>query len=166
MHYYAYTYLLISGALATVDSEMEEAAATCGMGPWQRIWRITMPLLMPALGSAIVLTFIRKRLSWQRSLLRIAASTPVPSSTALRSVGTRVSQWLGSALPRQSCCLYWPWASLTEGICWAGFSAFSSLPGQSGAGSSWQFKVPSRQIVRPSAMIVGAATIQQISPGG
>lgn len=59
MHYYAYTYLLISGALATVDSEMEEAAATCGMGRWQRLWRITVPLLMPALGSAIVLTFIR-----------------------------------------------------------------------------------------------------------
>ena len=45
-------------------------------------------------------------------------------------------------------------------------SAMSSLPGQSGAGSSWQFKLPSRQIARPSAMIVGAATIQQISPGG
>lgn len=59
MHYYAYTYLLVSGALATVDNEMEEAAATCGMGRWRRLWKITMPLLMPALGSAIVLTFIR-----------------------------------------------------------------------------------------------------------
>jgi iron(III) transport system permease protein len=59
LHYYAYAYLLISGALATVDSELEEAGATCGMGRWQRMWRITMPLLMPALGSAVVLTFIR-----------------------------------------------------------------------------------------------------------
>jgi iron(III) transport system permease protein len=59
LHYYAYAYLLISGALATVDSELEEAGATCGMGRWQRLWRITLPLLMPALGSAIVLTFIR-----------------------------------------------------------------------------------------------------------
>ncbi len=59
LHYYAYAYLLISGALATVDNELEEAAATCGMGKWQRAWRITMPLLVPALGSAIVLTFIR-----------------------------------------------------------------------------------------------------------
>ncbi len=59
LHYYAYTYLLISGALATVDSELEEAAATCGLGKWKRIWVITMPLLLPALGSAIVLTFIR-----------------------------------------------------------------------------------------------------------
>jgi len=59
MHYYAYAYLLISGALATVDSELEEAGATSGMGKWKRIWVITMPLLMPAIGSAIVLTFIR-----------------------------------------------------------------------------------------------------------
>jgi iron(III) transport system permease protein len=59
MHYYAYAYLLISGALATVDSELEEAGATSGMGKWKRIWVITMPVLMPAIGSAIVLTFIR-----------------------------------------------------------------------------------------------------------
>ena len=59
MHYYAYAYLLISGALATVDSELEEAGAASGMGKWKRIRVITMPLLMPAIGSAIVLTFIR-----------------------------------------------------------------------------------------------------------
>ena len=59
LHYYAYAYLLISGALATVDNELEEAAATCGMGRFQRVWRITVPLLLPALGSAVVLTFIR-----------------------------------------------------------------------------------------------------------
>ncbi len=59
MHYYAYGYLLMSGALATVDSELEEAGAICGMNRRQRLWRITLPLLMPALGSAVVLTFIR-----------------------------------------------------------------------------------------------------------
>lgn len=59
LHYYAYAYLLISGALATVDSELEEAGATAGMGKWKRIRVITMPLLLPALGSAVVLTFIR-----------------------------------------------------------------------------------------------------------
>lgn len=59
LHYFAYAYLLMSGALTTVDSELEEAGAMCGMGRWQRLWRITLPLLMPALGSAIVLTFIR-----------------------------------------------------------------------------------------------------------
>lgn len=59
LHYYAYGYLLMSGALATVDSELEEAGAICGMNRRQQLWRITIPLLLPALGSAVVLTFIR-----------------------------------------------------------------------------------------------------------
>ena len=59
LHYYAYGYLLMSGALMTVDSELEEAGATCGLKRWKRLWLITLPLLLPALGSAVVLTFIR-----------------------------------------------------------------------------------------------------------
>ncbi len=59
MHYYAYSYLLVSGALMTVDSEMEEAGAICGLSRFKRLALITMPLLLPALGSAVVLTFIR-----------------------------------------------------------------------------------------------------------
>ena len=59
LHYYAFAFLLMSGALMTVDSELEEAGAVAGMARWQRMVRITMPLLLPALGSAVVLTFIR-----------------------------------------------------------------------------------------------------------
>ncbi len=59
LHYYAYAYLLVSGALLTVDSELEEAGAICGLSRFQRLWRITAPLLLPAIGSAVVLTFIR-----------------------------------------------------------------------------------------------------------
>jgi iron(III) transport system permease protein len=59
LHYYAYTYLLMSGAMQTMDSELEEAGAIYGLRRWQRLWRITLPLLLPAVGSAVVLTFIR-----------------------------------------------------------------------------------------------------------
>ena len=59
LHYYAYAYLLVSGALMTVDSELEEAGAISGLSRFKRLWRITMPLLLPAIGSAVVLTFIR-----------------------------------------------------------------------------------------------------------
>ena len=59
LHYYAYTYLLMSGALMTVNSDLEEAGAIGGMSRFRRLWKITFPLLLPALGSAIVLTFIR-----------------------------------------------------------------------------------------------------------
>ena len=59
LHYYAYAFLLVSGALMTVDSELEEAGAISGLSRFQRLAKITFPLLLPALGSAVVLTFIR-----------------------------------------------------------------------------------------------------------
>ncbi len=59
LHYYAYAFLLVSGALMTVDSELEEAGAICGLSRFQRLAKITFPLVLPALGSAVVLTFIR-----------------------------------------------------------------------------------------------------------
>ena len=59
LHYYAYAFFLMSGALMTMDSELEEAGAVCGLSRSKRMIKITFPLLLPALGSAIVLTFIR-----------------------------------------------------------------------------------------------------------
>jgi iron(III) transport system permease protein len=59
LHYYAYAFLLMSGALMTMDSELEEAGAMCGLSRFQRLIKITLPLLLPAVGSAVVLTFIR-----------------------------------------------------------------------------------------------------------
>ncbi len=59
LHYYAYAFLLMSGAMETVDSELEEAGATSGILRFKRLLLITIPLLLPALGSAIVMTFIR-----------------------------------------------------------------------------------------------------------
>jgi len=59
LHYYAYSYLLVSGALATIDSELEEAGSLSGLSRLQVLRRITFPLVLPALGSSFVLTFSR-----------------------------------------------------------------------------------------------------------
>ncbi len=58
-HYYAYSYLLVSGALETVDSELEEAGALSGLNKLKVLKKITFPLVLPALGSSFVLTFSR-----------------------------------------------------------------------------------------------------------
>ncbi|PPB80941.1 molybdate transport system permease protein [Albidovulum inexpectatum] len=34
-----------------------EAAATCGMSPWRRLWRVEMPLAWPGLLTGMVMTF-------------------------------------------------------------------------------------------------------------
>ena len=59
LHYYAYSFLLISGALWTIDSELEEAGAIAGLKKWSVLRKITFPIVIPALGSSFVLTFTR-----------------------------------------------------------------------------------------------------------
>jgi iron(III) transport system permease protein len=59
LHYYSYTFLLMSGALKTVDSELEEAGAIAGLKRRDVLRKITFPLVLPALGSSFVLTVTR-----------------------------------------------------------------------------------------------------------
>jgi len=48
-HSVPFVALIIQAALATHPAELHEAAAIDGATAWQRFWRITMPLLRPAL---------------------------------------------------------------------------------------------------------------------
>ncbi|MBB5153823.1 molybdate transport system permease protein [Saccharopolyspora phatthalungensis] len=49
----------LEGALRTAGGRYEQVAATLGAGPWLAFRRVTVPLLLPALGSSLVLTFAR-----------------------------------------------------------------------------------------------------------
>ena len=59
LHYYSYSFLLVAGALQTVDSELEEAGALAGLKKFAVLRKITFPIVLPALGSSFVLTFTR-----------------------------------------------------------------------------------------------------------
>ncbi|NCB02361.1 MAG: iron ABC transporter permease, partial [Spirochaetia bacterium] len=48
-----------SGALRTIDSELEEAGSVAGLSRMKVLTKITFPLVLPALGSSFVLTFTR-----------------------------------------------------------------------------------------------------------
>ncbi len=58
--FYNYTLVLrmVGGFWANLDPRLTEAARTLGAPPWRVFWRITFPLLLPALGAAGLLTFI------------------------------------------------------------------------------------------------------------
>ena len=57
LHYYAYAYLLVSAALNSINSELEEMGEIQGAGKARILKNITLPLVLPAMLSAIILTF-------------------------------------------------------------------------------------------------------------
>ena len=57
IHYFPFAYLLVAGALATIDSQMEEGALITGAGRLMTLRRITFPVVAPAFVAAFILTF-------------------------------------------------------------------------------------------------------------
>jgi len=53
-----YVYLLASGALANVNRSLEEAAESLGLTPFQRVMKISFPLVLPALSAGGLLALI------------------------------------------------------------------------------------------------------------
>jgi iron(III) transport system permease protein len=56
--FYVYFYLFARAGLARQDAALLEAAASLGAGGARRLWRVTLPLLRPALAAAALLTFM------------------------------------------------------------------------------------------------------------
>lgn len=59
LHYYSFAFTLISGALSSVDAELEEAAEMVKATRAQILRKITFPIVLPAILSALILTFSR-----------------------------------------------------------------------------------------------------------
>lgn len=57
IHYYAYAYLLVSAALGSINSELEEMGEILGAGKTRILRKITFPLVLPAILSAVIMTF-------------------------------------------------------------------------------------------------------------
>jgi iron(III) transport system permease protein len=53
---YVYSYLLVRGALATLDHSLLEAATALGAGRWRTLRTVLLPLLRPAIGNGALLT--------------------------------------------------------------------------------------------------------------
>lgn len=56
--YIGFPILLFGAALAGIPAEYGEAALMDGANAWQRFFRVTLPLLVPAIGVVSILTFI------------------------------------------------------------------------------------------------------------
>jgi iron(III) transport system permease protein len=58
LHLYPILYLNIAAALANLDPALEEAAANLGCPPFKRLFRVTLPLIMPGVFAGGTITFI------------------------------------------------------------------------------------------------------------
>jgi len=59
IHYFPYTFLLVSAALKSIDSRLEESGEILGATRGYILRTITFPLVIPALLSSFILTFSR-----------------------------------------------------------------------------------------------------------
>jgi iron(III) transport system permease protein len=55
---FPYTFIFSTAALETVSSEMEDAANILGAGPLTTLRKVTLPLVLPALTGAVIVTFL------------------------------------------------------------------------------------------------------------
>ena len=59
VHYFPFTFLLVSAALTSIDSSLEESGEILGASRAYILRKITFPLVLPALLSSFILTFSR-----------------------------------------------------------------------------------------------------------
>ena len=57
LHYYAFSYIMVSGSLRSVNSELEEMGEIQGANKAQILKSITMPLVLPSILSAAIMSF-------------------------------------------------------------------------------------------------------------
>src|SRR4029077_5885517 len=56
--FYPFVFLLTASGLGATSSSVEEAAESLGAGPWRRFFKITLPLVFPAVSSGALLAFV------------------------------------------------------------------------------------------------------------
>ena len=61
--------LMVLAGLSQINEELYDAARIAGANPWQRFWRITLPMLRPTLLLIVVLATIHATQAFETILL-------------------------------------------------------------------------------------------------
>ena len=59
IHLYPLVFLLMSAAFRNMDTSLEEASLSAGSSTFTTFWRITLPLMRPAMFSVLLINFVR-----------------------------------------------------------------------------------------------------------
>jgi len=82
----------VQPALADLNRELEEAAASLGASRWQSLLRVVLPLLAPAILSGFTLAFARA-LGEYGSVVFIAGNMPMKSEIVSLLIITKLEQF-------------------------------------------------------------------------
>jgi trehalose transport system permease protein len=74
--------LILLAGLQVIPRELYEAARTDGAGPWQQFWRMTLPLLRPALTMAFIIRGVDASRIFALPLALVGRHLPVLSTFA------------------------------------------------------------------------------------
>ena len=96
--------LPIQRAFEAIASEIREAAACCGMSPWQALLRVELPLAWPGIVSAMVLCFAHT-LGEFGIVLMVGGSIPGETRTVAIAIYDRVQAFDDAAAARMSALL-------------------------------------------------------------
>jgi len=58
LKFYPFVFLLTASSLGSISPSVEEAAESLGAGPWRRFFKVTLPLVFPAVSSGALLAFV------------------------------------------------------------------------------------------------------------
>lgn len=92
MHYYAFTYIMLSGSLSTINSELEEMALIQGASKKTIVMRITLPLVMPAFLSAAIMTF-------SKAIGGYSVASYLGTRVQYHTLSTRLHDQIASGMP-------------------------------------------------------------------
>jgi len=91
-------YLILAPAMQSFDVSLEESSKVCGASNWQTLLRITLPVLRPAILSAIILVIVRSLASFAApSVLGIPGRIYVLPTHIYRMISTGFSADYGQA---------------------------------------------------------------------
>lgn len=77
---YPYFMLICSGALQAIPEDLYEAARVDGANAWQRFYKITLPLLLVAVGPLLVASFVYNFNNFNLIFLFIEGGPPIANS--------------------------------------------------------------------------------------
>src|SRR5690625_3200823 len=91
-------YLSLRGVLQSINPTLEDAALNVGASKWQAFWRVTFPLSLPGIASALLIVFIESLADFGNPLVLAGASFPMLAPQAYLEITGSFNLPRGAAL--------------------------------------------------------------------